>query len=237
MRQNGHVIDFTERYAKTRKDYDRAPVKPVLDGEPVYEDHPVAFDAKKFGHSIAADVRRALYWDLFSGACGHTYGDHCVWQFFEPGREPVNNPLLPWQKAILQPGARQMQHARWLLESRPFLSRIPDDSVIVPSKIETEVPGAGTRRFVATRDADGSYAMVYFPVSKACTVRMDAIKGSKVKAWWFSPRDGSAKLIGEFPNTGSREFAPADLGEALDWVLVLDDAGKGFPEPGSGSAR
>lgn len=232
MRQNGHVIDFTERYAMTRKDYDRAPVKPVLDGEPIYEDHPVSFDAKKFGHSIAADVRRPLYWNLFTGAFGHTYGNHCVWQMFGEGREPVNNPLLPWEKAILQPGARQMQHARWLLESRPFLSRIPDDSIIISSKIETEIPGAGTRRFVATRDADGSYAMVYFPVSKACTVRMDVIKGATVKAWWFSPRDGSAQLIGEFPNTGTREFAPADLGEALDWVLVLDDAGKGFLEPG-----
>ena len=34
------------------------PVKPVLDGEPVYEDHPIAFKAKDNGHSIAADVRR-----------------------------------------------------------------------------------------------------------------------------------------------------------------------------------
>ena len=49
----------------TRADYDRTPVKPVVDGEPIYEDHPVSFDAKKLGHSIAADVRRPLYWDLF----------------------------------------------------------------------------------------------------------------------------------------------------------------------------
>ena len=40
-------------------DYDRTPVKPVIDGEPIYEDHPVSFDAKKLGHSIASDVRRA----------------------------------------------------------------------------------------------------------------------------------------------------------------------------------
>ena len=30
------------------------PVKPVLDGEPIYEDHPVSFDAKKLGHSVSA---------------------------------------------------------------------------------------------------------------------------------------------------------------------------------------
>jgi hypothetical protein len=72
MRQNGHVVEITERYSQTRVDYDRTPIKPVIDGEPIYEDHPVSFNAKNLGHSIAADVRRPLYWDLFTGAFGHT---------------------------------------------------------------------------------------------------------------------------------------------------------------------
>ena len=64
-------------------------------------------------------------------------------------------------------------------------------------------------------------------------VRMEKIGGPKVKAWWFNPRDGSASVIGEFENAGEREFIPPDPGEALDWVLVLDDAAKGFPPPGT----
>jgi hypothetical protein len=60
MRQNGHVAEFTERYAKTRADYDRTPVKPVIDGEPIYEDHPVSFKPEELGHSTATDVRRPL---------------------------------------------------------------------------------------------------------------------------------------------------------------------------------
>ena len=32
---------------RPRVDYDRTPVKPVLDGEPIYEDHPVAFNAQE----------------------------------------------------------------------------------------------------------------------------------------------------------------------------------------------
>ena len=86
MRQNGHGTEFTGRYDQTRVDYDRTPAKPVLDGEPIYEDHPISFDAKEFGHSIAADVRRPLYWDFFGGACGHTYGHHSVWQMWTPER-------------------------------------------------------------------------------------------------------------------------------------------------------
>ena len=237
MRQNGHVVEFTGRYDQTRTDFNLTPVKPVLDGEPIYEDHPVSFNAKNFGHSIAADVRRALYWDLFSGACGHTYGNHSVWQMWQPGRSPINSPLLPWTEALDQPGAGQMRHARRLLESRPFLTRIPDDSVIVETDVKTAIPGAGTRRFVATRDSAGTYAMVYAPVGRVFKVRMDKITGGTVKTWWFNPRTGVATEIGEFDSKGELEFIPPDSGELLDWVLVLDDATKVYPPPGGANPK
>ena len=234
MRQNGHAIDFDGRYDATRADYARTnPVKPVIDGEPVYEDHPVNFKPKELGHSVAADVRRTIYWDLFGGACGHTYGHHSVWQMYAPGRQPINGPLMPWNEAIDQPGAGQMQHARALIESRPVLTRVPDDTVIVRSNVPTSVPGAGTRRFTATRDQAGTYAFVYAPVGRPFSVRMDAIKGPKAKAWWFDPRTGKADAIGEFETKGERRFTPPAPGELLDWVLVLDDAAKNYPPPGA----
>jgi len=177
-------------------------------------------------------VRRPLYWDLFSGACGHTYGHHSVWQMWSPGRSPINNPLMPWSEAIDQPGAAQMQHGRRLLESRPFLSRVPDDTVVVTDRVPTSVPGAGRYRYVATRDAEGRYAMVYAPIGRPFRVRMSAIAGPRVRAWWFNPRDGKATLVGEVANEGERSFTPPDPGEPLDWVLVLDDAGQGYPPPG-----
>lgn len=232
MRQNGHVPEFTGRYDQTKIDYDKTPVKPVLDGEPIYEDHPVSFDARKLGHSTATDVRRPIYWDVFSGAFGHTYGHHSVWQMWSPDKPPINNPLMPWSEAIHQPGAAQMQHAKNLMLSRPFLTRVPDDSVIVADRVPTAVPGAGRYRFVATRDATGAYAMVYVPVGRKFKIHMGKITGPKVKAWWFDPRNGQAAAIGEFPNQGEREFTPPDLGEQLDWVLVLDHAAKSFPPPG-----
>ena len=124
---------------------------------------------------IGGDVRRPLYWNLFSGAFGHTYGHHSVWQMWSPGKNPINNPLMPWSEAIDQPGAAQMQHGRRLMESRPFLTRIPDDSIIASNRVPTSIPGAGRYRFVATRDEAGSYAMVYAPVGRKFSVRMDKI--------------------------------------------------------------
>jgi len=233
MRQNGHADEFTGRYSSTRADYDRSPAKPVIDGEPIYEDHPISFDAAKHGHSTAHDVRRPLYWDLFGGAFGHTYGHHSVWQMWTPERSPINNPLMPWREAIDAPGASQMQHGRRLIESRPMAGRTPDDSIIVTDRVATSVPGAGRYRFAATRGQGGSFAMVYVPAGRGFKVHMDTITGGKVKAWWFNPRTGTASAIGEFPNAGERAFLPPDIGEGLDWVLVLDDAAKGYGPPGA----
>ena len=154
---------------------------------------------------------------------------------YSEGKAPINAPLLPWDQAINQPGAGHMQFGRKLIESRPFLTRIPDDSVIVAGKVPTSIPGTGQKRMVATRDTEGTYAMVYTPVGRKFSVKMDVIKGAKVKAWWFDPRTGKANEIGQFDNKSTREFIPPNPGEMLDWVLVLDDVAKNYPAPGSKS--
>ena len=233
MRQNGHTADYTGRYDETRADYDRVPTKPVIDGEPIYEGIGIDFKASQLGHATAADVRRALYWNLFNGAFGHTYGHNSVWQMWEPGRAPMLDPLMSWREALDEPGAGQMIHARRLLESRPFLTRIPDDSLLVPHPLAPHlVPGAGRARFAATRDAEGSYAMVYVPVGRAFTVGTTCFHAATLRAWWFDPRNGTAQDLGTFGNTGALSFQSPTPGELLDWVLVLDDAQKGFLAPG-----
>ena len=95
------------------------------------------------------------------------------------------------------------------------------------------MPGEGRYRFVATRDEAGTYAMIYAPVGREFSVRMDAIKGNKVTAWWYNPRNGKATKIGAFANDRKeRTFIPPDKGEMIDWVLVLDDAACKYPAPG-----
>ena len=149
-------------------------------------------------------------------------------------RKPINNPLVPWEEAIDQAGAAQMQHGRALIESRPFLTRVPD-----PDHRDGQRPDERARRwpgyqFVATRDA-GTYAMVYAPVGRPFAVKMSVIAGPKVKAWWFNPRTGAAAALGTFANTGEQTFTPPDRGELLDWVLVLDDDSKRYSAAWRGS--
>ena len=144
-----------------------------------------------------------------------------------PARKPINNPLVPWEEAIDQAGAAQMQHGRALIESRPFLTRVPDPEIIVTGNVPTSVPRSG-RGTSSLQRAMGTYAMVYAPVGRPFAVKMSVIAGPKVKAWWFNPRTGAAAALGTFANTGEQTFTPPDRGELLDWVLVLDDDSKRY---------
>ena len=125
----------------------------------------------------------------FSGAFGHTYGNHSVWQMYAPQRKPINGPLLYWNEAIHRPGAAQMQYVRALIESRPFLSRVPDQS-IVANALE------GADHIAATR-GDG-YLFVYSAQGRPFTVNMGKISGDRVKGWWYNPRSGISMEAGFF---------------------------------------
>lgn len=230
MAQSGHRhIDDPARlpvWERIGRDYARQPVKPCFDGEPLYEDHPIGFgQARDRGYALDAHVRQRAYWGVFSGGFGHTYGHHSVWQMYDHHHKPINGPLLTWREALERPGALQMRHLRALIESRPFLARVPDPELVVN-------PLASNDRIVATRGAD--YAFIFTAQGRPFQVRMGRISGEKVVAWWFNPRVGTAHRIGEFENTGIREFAPSNYGGlGADTVLVLDDAAKKFSPPGS----
>jgi len=218
MLQSGHGALNTPNYDMVRKDYDLLPVKPTLDGEPCYEDHPIGFKEAN-GYFDAADVRKAAYWAVFAGAAGHTYGHHCVWRMCT---EPSSYFVMRWQDALMRPGASQMQYLRALIESRPYLERIPDQSLIAENY-------DGANHLRATRGGD--YAFIYSPNGLMIKVNMGIIFGHTVKAYWYDPRNGSTTPIGEYENRGVRSFMPPSGGRGNDWVLILDDASKDYPMP------
>jgi len=225
MHQTGHRDRGS--WDSIQKDYEKPPVKPVVDGEPLYEDHPINFDPMKFGFSADWHVRRLAYWHLFAGACGHTYGCHNIWQMYAPGRNPISWAHRYWYESLDLWGASDMTHVKNLMLSRPYLTRIPDQSVVV-----SEI-GDGDAHVQATRDTEGSYAFVYTPLGQPVTVNLETLAGEKVKAWWYDPRHGTAQEIGTFDKKGAVEFKPPIHGKGNDWVLVLDEASKGFPAPGT----
>lgn len=238
MVQSGHFIDShafdaPENYDLVAADYLMVPTKPVVDGEPIYEDTPDAVWKVKQVSGIRAGadvVRRKAYWAVFAGAFGHTYGHNDVYPFFRPQfRGHVltlkSDPSGPgqrgdWRKALQAQGARQMGFLRKLMESRPFFERVPDQSVVFGD------PGEGPDHAVATRDAGGSYLMVYLPRARRISVGLANLRGAEFFAWWFNPRNGKASRIGCFHRSEQRDFQPRSQG---DWVLVLDSSCQAAP--------
>ncbi len=226
MHQTGHRLEVAI-WDGIAADYLRQPTKPVLDGEPLYEDHPIAFDPVKNGFSVDWQIRRLAYWDVFAGAAGHTYGCHNIWQMVAPGRKPISWAHRWWHESLDLWGAGDMKHLKNLMLSRPYLTRIPDQSIILVGA------GAYEDHTQATRDSEGSYAFVYIPIGGKVTVSLEKLSGSTVRASWYDPRHGTAQDAGTFEKKGPREFEPPIAGKGNDWILVLDDAAKNFAAPGS----
>lgn len=225
MHQTGHCAN-QGTYQHISHDYALRPIKPVLDGEPLYEDHPNCFNAKELGHSNHEDIRRIMYWNVFAGAFGQTYGCHDVWQMYKNDKEPVNQPLRPWPKALDLPMANQVKHLKNLMLSRPFLSRIPDQSLINGTQEDN------SQYKVATRSSDGSYAMIYFPIGGKVSLNLAELKSEELVAWWFDPRTGNS-FPGEKVARSSQVMVHAPTSDkGNDWVLVLDSSSSQFEAPG-----
>lgn len=221
MFQTGHCRE-NNVWDRIQVVYNRGPIKPVLDGETLYEDHPVCFNAKDLGISSAYDIRKHAYYDVFAGAFGHTYGCHDIWQMYAPNRTPINGPHYPWYVAIDLPGATQLKFLRRLIESRPMLDRVPDQSLV------TDALGANDR-IQATRGKD--YIFVYSAQGKPVTVNTNKISASQIRSFWYSPRNGDVKDINTDANKGQQTFRAPTQGYGQDWVLVVDDASKNYPLP------
>jgi hypothetical protein len=256
MIQSRHMV-LNRTYDVIAREWDREPPKPVVEGESVYEgivDNLIGY-APGVPIIQAHDVRRAAYCSVFAGAAGYAYGSQGVWSYSSPSPSAPPRaekkgsgyglPSISFQEAMQRPAGAQMQYLRALLESRPMLTRIPDQWLIVDDPFST------TDRIQACRSSDLSYIFVYTSSGKPVRVRLrdkihDNLSGKAYKAYWYDPRKGTSTLIGQFPRTEpgdrpadvrrndiSREFTPPSSGPGNDWVLVLDDVDKNFPPPGT----
>jgi len=227
--QSGHFIDTTD-FQLVGNDYAKTPVKPTLDMEPGYENITDRLVGNPDARRIqAVDVRRSAYLDVFAGAAGLTYGQGEVYGFAPGGRVTTRwGTAMSWKEALKLPASGQVQYIRKLIESRPMLERVPDQSLIAG-----DVSTRAVERIEAMRGADGSYAFVYLPSGRTnVTINIGKLSGTLLMAWWYDPRTGEANQLDSFAKTDTREFTTPSGDNGNDWVLVLDDVAKKFPKPG-----
>ncbi len=215
MFQSGHGQFHAPNYRFTLALRELKPIKPVLDGEPRYEDHPVNW-RPELGWFDDWDVRQAAYWSMLSGACGHTYGNHNIWQFWEPPRKPVSHARTPWKEALRHPGSAQMGLMRRILTLRPFWKLGPNQNLLPGGALE----GKDHRR-AACAD-DGSFALVYLPTGGNIEIDLGPLATDSVRVWWFDPRTGNVVDGGIATGRRTVEIRAPSSGRGNDWLLIVD---------------
>ncbi|MFD3002971.1 glycoside hydrolase family 140 protein [Pontibacter toksunensis] len=223
--QSGHGAKNSANYTYNVTNLNLKPLKPTIDAEPRYEDHPVDWKPDSLGWFDDFDVRQAGYWSLLSGAAGHTYGDHNIWQMWTEERGPISWARTHWKEALEHNGSAQMGYMKKLFEARPWYKLQPEQNLIKNAN-----PEGGAYQKAALAD-DKSFALIYSPYGKALSVDLNNINGNVVKAWWFNPRDGRTMAIGDFSEKKVTEFKPHTFGRGSDWVLVLENKQLNLPMP------
>jgi hypothetical protein len=185
-------------------------VRPVINGEPGYENIPNLLNKWHFQRLEASDIRLAAYWSMLSGAAGHTYGCNEVWQMHASGRDPLFGAQMSWDKALDLPGASQMGILRQIIESLPWQQMKPSQELIAGIKWSFSAIK------VAMATLDKSCILAYLPGGNKIKLKLKKSELNQCKAYWIDPRNGEVSAI---KNKPSREFnAPNRL---QDWLLLV----------------
>ncbi|WP_321480019.1 glycoside hydrolase family 140 protein [uncultured Bacteroides sp.] len=196
------------------------PMKPVLDGEPIYEEIPQGLHDPNETLWNANDVRRYAYWSVFAGSFGHTYGHNSIMQFVRPGIGGAYGAKKPWYDALKDPGYNQMKYLKNLMLTFPFFDRVPDQSIIAGKN------GERYDRAIATRGKD--YLLVYNYTGRPMEVDLSKISGTKKNVWWYAAKDGKLEYVGEFDSKVIHFQHDSGYCSGNDQVLIAIDASKDY---------
>lgn len=191
-----------------------SPVRPVLDGEPAYEDIPQGLHDSSQPRWQAADCRRYAYWSVFAGACGHTYGHNSIMQFHSGEGTGAYDATKSWKEALSEPGYAQMKYLKALMDVFGGGDRVPAQDVLI---------GNGERydRIVATKGGD--FILAYTYTNSPIRVDLTSISGKRKQAWWYSPQTGAIEFIGETKENLASYKHPGPQGPGNDYVLIVID--------------
>ncbi len=220
--QSGHGPRDAANYEFTLRNRALLPVKPTIDGEPRYEDHPVRFRPGEYGWFDDFDIRQAGYWSMFSGSCGHTYGNHNIWQMWQEGRSPVSWARTEWRRALDHSGAFQVGYMRKFFEAFPWQQLEPDQSLILNFN-----PRGGEYQ-MAMISRDDQLMIAYTPAGKPLQLDLGRLEGDQLVAYWYNPRDGRFFDKTEVKTGFRGEFTPHSTGRGSDWVLVIHDKDRSY---------
>lgn len=211
---NSESEDFfaEDNWKYVRRDTALTPRKPILDGEPSYENIPQGLHDFTQPVWLAKDVRRYAYWSVFEGACGHTYGNNSIFQFYSKSSERGGyNAYLDWRDEMDAPGAAHLKYMYELITGLDFANGCHNDELV------------NNNGFVKynriTAFSGRNYALIYNYTGREFKINPSALDFEPTSYKWFDPTDGS---ITEFAYNQAEFFIPPKNSNGeTDMVLII----------------
>lgn len=213
MYQSSHILGGDYTWFAAKMGYTKEPPKPVLDGEPLYEDiinnwwdaiDTIVFQVYRMK---PIDVRQASYESILSGALvGITYGANGVWQWHTEELPGSHMPRFTVIESLKFHGSDCMTVLRNIMEKYQWYELIPQYDLISEFKSkENFIPVAENQK----------YGIIYIPKNTEyikIKLNSDFIYCSY---FWLNPDNGTP-LPGGCLSTET--ITPPD---SNDWLVIV----------------
>jgi hypothetical protein len=70
----------------------------------------------------------------------------------------------------------------------------------------------------------GTFMLAYTPTGEPVKLDLSGMKSGSVHGYWFNPRSGRFKYLGNFDTRQAREFKPWSEGRGSDFLLLLTES-------------
>ena len=193
-----------DSYLYVEADLNKKPLRPVLDGEPSYEHIPQGLHNPSEPYWEEHHVRRYAWWSVLAGACGHTYGDNSIMQFFGTGSPGAYGVKDTWEEGLHHAGSGHMGFLKSLMQEIGFTDGQPLQGL----SDDMSVRVFGNDRYVIAYIYNGNGFVLKGDVS--------------ADGWWYDPSCGARSYFGRVNLAEGRNMRPPakNIGHN-DWALLL----------------
>lgn len=222
MYQSSHLAGGDYTWQAARRGFALNPVKPVINGEPTYED--IYHNLWEPGDTVSVatfrirpeHVRQAAWESLLSGATGGvTYGGNGVWQWHIPGIPGSHNARFFVEKAWTFPGSTHVGIMKKVAEEVEWFSWVPRQDLVLASIAPD----------IISLSMNDMGMMAYLPMGTT-KITLDLYSlGKNARYQWINPTTGDRTQVAMIKQDTlglARDFTPPD---DQDWVLHVFKSG------------
>lgn len=215
---NGTAAEFfgEDNWKYVERDLKMGVQRPTLDGEPSYEQILQGLHDSSQPYWQSWDTRRYAYWSVFAGACGHTFGDNSIMQFFvkERDKEGAFGVWQDWDEAMHNCGCMHMKHLKDLMEEIGFADGVSMQELTELREGYDRISVFVSPAAICCYDYSGKPFPIKLPDQSGA--------GEIYDGYWMDPVSGLRSYFGRVTGGEVTEFHPPKRLEGhSDWVLIL----------------